>query len=397
MNIEKMLAIGVAGVNGLLGVALVMVILSGKFSLVDPSVAIAFNTNLQLTLMIVTVLKLGADSIILSQCLKYGTGYNYIYHYKKIYPIVIAAFFGIFYFKGIEFGVLLVLSAMLDVFSILKTAELNAKQRSIIASFSGLFYIPIACSIIFIEGNNGKIIPYAILAGSAARFFYVFFIDKLILRKINLVKLIAVPSISLMIFQQAFNFLIFRSDQMVIGILYERQLVSDFIGGGLLWSKAVEFYTAATLIAAAVIFPTLITGSSINFKRLSVIFKSSKIYILLLFLLLITVFFSMTIFLKKNNFDERSIPFFLQAILVVPANFLTYVLFKKNKILIAIKAAFLAIILSFLFLFFVLYLNFEMWILFVGFFQLIFYIFIIIFIDGLGDKSTRNISFNWLR
>ncbi|WP_460837950.1 hypothetical protein [Noviherbaspirillum agri] len=348
------------------------------------------NTSLQLTLMMVTVFKLGGDAIILSQCLKPEVGYNYRLHFRKIAIIVAAGFFVIVYLNGLVFGSILLVAASVDTYSVLKISELNAKQKPIVASFSSLFYVPISCIFLFLMGGRQEMVPFVILMGSVGRLSYLLIVQAFFHHGAKVTFFIDVPPLSMMLIQQTLNFVIFRSDQILIGMLYKSGRVTEFVGGGLVWAKAVEFYTAATLLIAAVVYPTLVTGRSLALKRAKAIFKTNVLYVYACACLMIFVFALMAGFVIKNYLDYRFLPFFLQACLVVPANLMTYILFKANKIDITIKSALTAIIFSAAFLVAALMLDIEFMMLFLGFVQLAIYLLSgVIFSGGENIVSKR--------
>ncbi|CAJ0890351.1 hypothetical protein [Ralstonia mannitolilytica] len=373
MKLKNAVSILLAGLSGLLGVLLVTILLSGRIESVKPEAAIAFNTNLQLCMMLVTLYKLGADSIILSKCTKSGVWYGYVNHFRKILPIAVIAIAVSIALSGWVSALIIGIAALFDTYSVLRISELNSKRKFEFASVAGAFYIPVACLFLIFSGISVAHSPYIVLVGSVSRFIYVWIAGRMVLMRSADASFISVSSISLMLAQQGLNFLMFRGDQLLLGLLYRYHVVSDYAGHGIVWSKLAEFYSAGTLIFTTVLFPSLVTGMSVRAVRFFVIVRKNIVYVVGAIALAILVF-SFGAFLMKGRLDARILPFFAQSILIVPANLITYVLFRSDKLIVILISSGLAVLFGLLFAMASLLMRLELSVLFVGFIQLLLYV-----------------------
>lgn len=388
MAFDKIIAVALSGSIGLLGIALVSVIISGKFGFLSTGLAIEFNTNLQLSLMLVTLYKFGADTVILARCAGAQVDYDYRYHYKKLLPLLALAFPLLLLVLGAQNGTLLGFAALLDVYSVLKVSEFNAKRRFVPAAMTGVFYIPLACVLLIgLQGVPGA--PYLALAvASVARCSYVVFAGYWA-RQEEITQRVVVPALSLMVSQQALNFLMFRSDQMVIGYLHKNHLLSSYISDSILWAKAVEFHSAATLVLTAVVFPQMATGLSASMRRLAVLVRLNWLYMIGTVALALVVFAGLAVFLIEGGVDSRAAPFFLQALLVVPANLVTFMLFRANKVGVTVAASLAALALTLVVVAALYLAGMQLPVLYMGFTQLLLYILFASFFDANSTLRGR--------
>jgi hypothetical protein len=292
---------------------------------------VVFVLNLlQLQMLGITIVKYGIDQVILSKLQPGSSIVVKQLFFRRVLPLVLIFASVIGFLKGWNYAVYFACSLPLEVFSIIVTVELNVTGKYRSASFLTLMGYPLVLGTI--SGLALFSLP------QANTLFIVFLFSSFLrfalsryLRNSKARQDIAILSYHIPL-QQVGNFLMFRSDQLLIA-------------AGLCLTIFAPMYSISKYLFLAK-FPEVICGvvaglGPIIYKKFAdntrfSIFSllSNKLFILFSLALFIVQILSIILFPQIIPFSQflLCLPFLLATLLILPSNLVTYVLLKTNKL-----------------------------------------------------------------
>lgn len=285
----------------------------------------------QLQMLGITIAKYGIDQIVIAR-LKPNDHTNTNTFFKhRVFPLALLFCIIIGFIKGWIYAAFLALIIPMEVFSILITVEWSISNRIKLTSLLTILGNPLAFILAFIAYKQNLLsvdIMFAcFLISSFIRIILAF-----IYRNKGAATGIAILSYHVPL-QQVGNYFMFRADQVIIamglGISFfvNRSLITQY----LFFAKFPEVASGVIVTLAPILYRRLGDQTEASLQKL---FKDKLFLLISISICICQLIVSLFLFRQHavHNDVLLFLPFVLSSLLILPANLVTYVLFKKAQV-----------------------------------------------------------------
>lgn len=309
-----------------------MLIASQRWSLFDEKLAAFIILFVQWQLLGVTICKLGIEQLVFAVVSKDGNKYFDVN--KFILKVVLPASFVYAVVVSIVFsswaGCVACATIVLDAYSIIIMADLNARGCYKITSVSNLLNYPLFFMILFSLSFTGWLTAEVALA--------IFLVSSL-LRSLWLARNKCVPTQftlfssnvhAKMGVQQTLNFLLYRLDQIILAII-GLKLQSDQFSMYIYMAKFPEILSSVIVIIGTVSFPKAYIRYPFTLEGMMSQLKRYRLYLVGYLLALMTLLYAyMKLWIGQADPLYLAPPFLLHALLMLFANNVTYSMLRQG-------------------------------------------------------------------
>lgn len=375
-----------------------MIIASNRWSILEPSTTVFLILYVQWQTLGLTISKIGIENVVFAAVSKdesiFFSSQRYIL--QRVFPLAVL-FSTVVYFVFSPFAALVTFFTLLvDIHSIIKMADLNARRYYLLTSIANLLNYPLFFLIMFVSlvffdlKVNGILIIF--LVCSLARWLWLIKMD---IARNNMKKVFCVVGAA-MGTQQVLNYLLFRLDQIVLGTtVFSTFFVSpdpDFIHKFVYMAKFPELISGVIVIAGTVLFPKFFICHPINLNFLCEQFKRHSVMIFCFFISII----SFSVMYINIWVGDRinwlfAAPFLVHSVCIFPANVITYSMIRGGFLHGLVRNLAASVIIGSAVVFFLFMTNRTMFLVWVASIQLLLFI-SFVFVFSWGKKRDLYMS-----
>lgn len=310
-----------------------ILIASQRWSSFDQHLAAFIILFVQWQLLGFAVSKIGIEHLIFAVVSNNEIKYFAIGKFIRTTVVPVSAVFSVV--MGIVFspwaGFVAFASILLDSYSLIITADLNARGFYKITAISNLINYPLFFIVIF--GLNFAKLLNADVALAA-------FLFSSLLRALWLARRKYIPSrceefssdVNLkMGIQQVFNFLLFRMDQIILAVIGLKEHFDESISMYIYMAKFPEILASIIVILGTVTFPKAYIKYPFTMLALLSQFKRYKMFFLgYVVLFVVLIFAYMKFWNGQTSPSFLALPFLLNALLIIFANNIMYSMLRQG-------------------------------------------------------------------
>lgn len=336
--------------GGFVSTIALILIISNRWNLLDSKDTIFLILFFQWQLWGVTISKIGIDQTLFAMITKNKRlTLNYFLFIKnKIIPISFIYSLIMLFFFEIYIVLILFLSILLDSISMIIISELNARGKYKKTTLSNILNYPLFFCFLLILSNYFLItLKFSLLLflfASLIRFFFLIFFHNYYRGNQFIVSNINVE----MGIQQTLNYLLYRSDQLILTFILLNSGLSIYMyttESYLFLAKLPELISRVVVYIGIVFFPYYY----IKYPLRRTIFLN--LIIIIFFSTLIISVISL-LFLKFWNYDIeiswlQVFPFIINSILILPTHMLVYSFLRQHYVKTLIRNLLISIIASY--------------------------------------------------
>lgn len=216
-------------------------------------------------------------------------------------------------------------SIVLDTYSLIVMADLNARKAFKITALSNLLNYPLFFSIIFAVNFYGKLtvnlMLSAFLLSSLVRLLWLEH-HRIVLPEMQ--EVVCKANVA-MGGQQALNYLLFRIDQLLLAIVALKMVTPENAGMYVFLAKFPELVSGVMVVAGSVLFPARYIKYPFSSKDIFKILKKYAVFIAGYFTAILLAFYAYLHLWKGTGIPwHLVVPFFVHSLCIVLVNNISY-------------------------------------------------------------------------
>lgn len=217
------------------------------------------------------------------------------------------------------------LTILLDTWSLIIMADLNARQRYKTTALSNLFNYPLFFITIFLVNHFGRlntaVTLSVFLAASCLRWIW---LKSNQFRQTDFNEVACTANIQ-MGMQQALNYLLFRADQIILAVLGLNLQFNNSVGMYVFLAKFPELVSGVMVVAGTVLFPKVYIKYPLDRTALLGNFKKNAIFVLgYISVIVLSVYIYINLWNGQNIPFYLALPFCIHSSCIILANNITY-------------------------------------------------------------------------
>lgn len=304
-----------------------ILVASNRIIVIEPAIAIFIILYVQWQTLGLTIAKLGIEQVVFAMVSADEQSYlNPItYLIYRVFPLasvfsVVVLFVFSPWAAVVAFGTIL-----LDTYSLIIIADLNARKRFKATAISNLCNYPLFFMVLFFVNVYGKLS----ITTALTIFLVSSFVRAVWLRKNQVIpqsKTEVVCRVNIQMgLQQALNYLMFRADQIVLALIGLNSQFSENLSLYVFLAKFPELLSGVLVIAGTVFFPKyyLKYPFSVN-AIISKCLKNAPIFLFYAALVLLAFLAYSGLWKGSAISPNLLIPFFVHSLFILLANNITY-------------------------------------------------------------------------
>lgn len=342
-NLRSQASKSIVGILSLLGSGILSgvcltLIASNRFSLIKPSLSIFIILFIQWQTLGLTIAKLGIDQIVFASISSNRQIYFKVKEYilVRILPLAILVALVISWVFSPWAALVTFISILLDTYSLMLVADLNARGLHIKASISNLlnypvFFLMLIGGVYFLEFQENEIL---FIFGLSSFFRFAWTVNNKFIPKDA--KAVDCRVSIRMGVQQVLNYCLCRLDQIVLPLILEEYKFIEASHKFIFLSKFTELLSAIVVIVGAVILPKVYISYPGNFSG---IYKSprSQLNKVAIIFIILGMLSPAVMLLTYINFGYGSsinftytLPFLVHSWCIFPTYVITYSMMRQG-------------------------------------------------------------------
>jgi hypothetical protein len=344
VNLQSQVSRSIVGIISLLGSSLLSgvcltLIASNRFSVIKPSLGIFIILFIQWQTLGLTIAKFGIDQIVFASI----SSNKHIYFKVREHILARVLPLTIFFAIAISFvfspwaALVTFISILLDTYSLMLLADLNARGLHVQASISNLlnypvFFLMLVAGVYFLEFQENEIL---FIFGLSSFFRFAWTLKNRPIPKDA--KAVDCRGSLRMGIQQILNYCLCRLDQIVLPLIIGEYKIIEASHKFIFLSKFTELLSAMVVIVGAVILPKVYISYPYNLKKFYSLTRSNLNRRVLFILLGLAILGPTLMLLTYTKFWSGSLiaftttlPFLVHSLCIFPTYVITYSMMRQG-------------------------------------------------------------------
>lgn len=302
-------------------------IASNRFVSFESSLAVFLILFVQWQTLGLTIAKTGMEQVVFALVSENDKAYFSATRYVFRTALPLTATFSLcvlFTFSpwaaAVAFGTI-----MLDTWSLIIMADLNARQKFITTAFSNLLNYPLFFIVIFLLNHFGELSKTSTLAvflgSSCIRWLWLLSNQP---ARAGLREVVSAANVQMGL-QQALNYMLFRADQIALAILGLKMQQSESAGMYLFLAKFPELVSGVMVVVGTVFFPRMYLKYPFDLQTLINTARNESILVAAYVLSVSSALFGYLFLWKGESISPYLVvPFLIHALCIIIVNNVTY-------------------------------------------------------------------------